>query len=250
MTSLSLVHAVRLPAPGANGEARRPPLLLLLHGVGANERQMAQLAPAFDPRFVVVSARSPLVLGPGAFAWFHVTFTSQGPVIEADEAEAGWKLIARFIDEVVAAYDADPARVFVAGFSQGGIMALTTLLTAPGKVAGAVSISGRLLPEVLPHAAAAEALREKPVLIVHGVDDEKLGIHLARWAREQLEGLPVALSYVELPIGHTITEESLAVVGHWLAERLDAVEDESSTRGAGGAKAPSSLQARSAPSAA
>jgi phospholipase/carboxylesterase len=222
MSPLSLVHEVRPAAPGNGSEDGRPAMLILLHGVGANERQMAQIAPAFDPRFVLVSVRSPLAIGPNAFAWFHVTFTAQGPVIATEEAEAGWTLLARFIDEAVTAYGTDPARVFVAGFSQGGIMALATLLTAPGKVAGAVSMSGRLLPEVLPHAASNEALRGKPVLIVHGTEDEKLGIHLARWAREQLERLPLALTYRELPMGHTITEESLSVVSAWLSASLDA----------------------------
>lgn len=222
MTALSLVHVVRPPAPGSSAAGARPPLLILMHGVGANEQQMAQLAPAFDARFVVVSVRSPLVLGPNAFGWFNVTFSAQGPVIVAEEAEAGWELLARFIDEAVAAYGADPSQVYLAGFSQGGIMALATLLTAPDRVAGVVSMSGRLLPEVLPHAAAGDALRDKPLLIVHGVADEKLGIHLARWAREQLEHLPVDLTYRELPMGHAITNESLAVVTSWLGEALRA----------------------------
>ena len=219
---LSLVHVVREPAPGANAAGARPPLLLLLHGVGSNERSMAALAPAFDPRFLVVSARSPLVLGPDAFAWFHVTFTAQGPMIDRDEAAAGWAHVATFVDEAVAAYGADPARVYVAGFSQGAIMALAALLTAPGRIAGAVAMSGRLLPEVLPHAAPPDALRGKPVLIVHGVDDEKLGIHFARSAREQLARFPIAVTYRELPMGHTVTPESLAEVSRWLSAALDA----------------------------
>jgi phospholipase/carboxylesterase len=160
MSTLSLVHEVRPAAPTTGAVGERPALLILLHGVGANERQMAQIAPAFDPRFVVVSVRSPLAIGPSAFAWFHVTFTAQGPVIATEEAEAGWTLLARFIDEAVVAYGADPARVFLAGFSQGGIMALATLLTAPGKVAGAVSMSGRLLPEVLPQRRERGASRQ------------------------------------------------------------------------------------------
>src|SRR3954463_730049 len=104
MPDLSLVHVARPAAPGANLDDARPPLLILLHGVGSNEQSMAALAPSFDPRFIVLSVRSPIVLGPGSFAWFHVTFASQGPVIDAAEAEAGWSTLARVIDEAVVAY--------------------------------------------------------------------------------------------------------------------------------------------------
>jgi phospholipase/carboxylesterase len=139
---------------------------------------MARLVGAFDPRFIVIAARSPIELGQNAYGWFHARFTPQGPQIDAAEAEAAWKHIASFIDELVAEYDADPARVFIAGFSQGGIMALATMLTAPEKLAGVACMSGRLLPEVLPHAAPPERLRDKPVLIVHGTRDERLGLDL------------------------------------------------------------------------
>ena len=220
--ALSLVHELR--APALVPEGTRAPMLVLLHGVGSNERSMSALAPALDPRFLVVSARSPLVLGPDAFAWFHVTFTAQGPVIDEREAAAGWAHVARFVDEAVHAYGADPARVFVAGFSQGAIMSLAALLTAPERIAGVAAMSGRLLPEVLPHAAPPEALRGKPVLVVHGTRDEKLGIHFARTARDTLARFPIALEYHELPIAHTVTAESLALVNEWLGARLTEVE--------------------------
>ena len=219
---LSLAHIVREPAANAATPGEAPPLLLLLHGVGSNEQSMASLAPAFDSRFVVISARSPIVLGPNAFAWFHVEFTPQGSVINAAEAKEGWTRLATFIDEAVGAYGADPSRVYVAGFSQGAIMALATLLTAPDRITGVAAMSGRLLPEVLPYAAPAAMLVGKPVLIVHGTLDEKLGVHYARSAREQLAKFPLTLSYRELPIGHAVTQESVSIVGTWLTDLLDA----------------------------
>jgi phospholipase/carboxylesterase len=219
--NLSLSHVARPAALGATADGARPPLLILLHGVGSNEQSMAALAPSFDPRFIVLSVRSPIALGPRSFAWFHVTFSSQGPVIDAAEAEAGWATLARFIDEAVAAYDADPERVFVAGFSQGGIMSLAALLTTPERVAGAVSMSGRLLPELLPNVTQPDKIAGKPALIVHGTRDDKLGIHFARSARDTLETLGLDLSYRELPMGHQVTRESLDEAVSWLAARLD-----------------------------
>ncbi len=217
--ALSLVHRRRsastAPAPG-----ERAPLLLLLHGIGSNELSMAALAGAFDPRFIVISARSPIELGQYAYGWFHSRFTPQGPQIDAAEAEMAWKHVARFVDELLTEYDADPARVFIAGFSQGGIMALATLLTAPEKVAGVVCMSGRLLPEVLPHAVPAERLRDKPVLIVHGAHDERLGLDYAHSARDTLQRFPLKIDYREFDMPHTTTDESVAFVSEWLTARL------------------------------
>lgn len=223
MSTLSLVHDVRMPAPGANAPGVRPPLLLLLHGVGANEGQMSPLMHAFDPRFLVVSARSPIEVRPGAFAWFRVTFGPNGPEINRDEAEAAWRRIPQFVEEVVTEYKVDPDRVYVGGFSQGGIVSLASLLTAPDAIRGAVVMSGRLLPDVLAHLAPPSTLRDRPVLILHGIEDEKLGVSLARWAKDQLEQLGLLLTYRELEMGHTITPESVRVAGRWLSAELDAL---------------------------
>ena len=225
MKYLSLVHLVRPADEGVNALGVKPPLLILLHGVGSNERDMFSLARSFDPRFVVVAARSPITLGPDSYGWFRVQFTDRGPLIDADQAKAGWELLSRFIDEAVGAYDADPARVFVGGFSQGGIMSINALLTVPEKVAAAVDMSGRLLPEVIPFAADAARLRGKPLLIVHGTSDQVLGIEYGRTAREKLEQLGLAVSYQEFPIPHTITRESLDVVTAWLTARLAAMTE-------------------------
>jgi phospholipase/carboxylesterase len=195
---------------------------VLLHGVGSNELAMAALTPWFDPRFIVVSARAPIETEPFAFAWVHVTFTPDGPIIEGDEAIAACQGAAEFVDEAVAAYGADPSRVYLAGFSQGGIVGLGTLLTAPEKVAGVVCMSGRLPPELLPHVVAPDRLRGKPVLLVHGIHDATLGIAYARSARAFLDALPVDLDYREFDMAHSTTDDSMTVVGDWLTAHLGA----------------------------
>ena len=211
MSTLSLVHSVR-PRAEANPAGERPRLLILLHGVGSNEASMAPLVQAFDPRFVVVNARSPIALGPGSYAWFHVTFGPKGPSIVPGEAESGWQHIARFVDEAVTEYSA----------GLGAIMAIATMLTSPERLAGVVAMSGRLLPEVLPHAVATDRLRDKKMLIVHGTAEQVLGIQFGRSAREQLSRLPFELTYREIGMGHTITLESCGVVSAWLSAALNS----------------------------
>lgn len=208
-----LVHLVR----PSNPTSGKPPLLILLHGVGSNEEDLFGLESAFGPDWIVVSVRAPLTMRPGSYAWFPVQFTPQGPVIDPDQAETSRKLVAEFVDEAVTTYGADPKRVVVAGFSQGAIMAASLTLTEPEKVAGAVLMSGRILPEVLPLAAPLERRTKPSYLIVHGTQDQTLPIAHGRASRETLRSLGIEPDYREFPIAHTISDASLAVVVEWVA---------------------------------
>jgi phospholipase/carboxylesterase len=228
---LSLVHRVR-PASRAPVGSERPPLLILLHGVGGNELAMAALAAGFDPRFIVISARSPIELSPYAFGWYSIARTPSGPAVDPSEVEAAWTRAITFVDEAVAAYAADPQRVFLAGFSQGGIIALGLILLAPGRIAGAVSMSGWFPPEVVPEVMLALApddhAAEKPVLIVHGMADSEIEVAAGRSSATTLRRFGLAVDYAEFAMGHTTTDESLAAVQAWLSARLDARPDDPS----------------------
>lgn len=218
---LSLVHLIREPAARASGP---PPLLLLLHGVGSHEGDLIGLAPYVDPRFFVVSARAPITLAPGAYAWFHVEFTAAGPVIVPEEAESSRVAVIAFIGEAVRAYGLDARALYLMGFSQGAILSLSIALTRPELLAGVVAMSGRVLPEVRSHVAPREALAGLPVFIAHGVYDPVLPIEYGRDARDVLAALPVALTYREYPMAHQVSAESLSDITTWLTERLDAAQ--------------------------
>ncbi len=214
---LPLVHLVRQPLP----DESNPPLLLLLHGVGSNEHDLFGLAPMLDPRFVVVSLRAPNTLAPGSYAWFHVEFTPQGSLINPAEAEQSRQILIETIQQAVAAFGANPQRVYLMGFSQGAIMSASVALTRPDLVAGAVLMSGRILPEIQPRMVEPEQLTGLPILAVHGSADTVLPIHNGRASRDLLSKLPVKLTYKEYAMGHEVTPQSLRDVQAWLGERLD-----------------------------
>lgn len=216
--SLSLVHLIREPS---RRNSSPPPLLLLLHGVGSHEGDLFSMAPMLDERFFVVSARAPITLMPGAYAWFQVEFTQNGPVINPQEAEQSRLKVLDFIDELIAAYQPDPKQIYLMGFSQGAITSLSLALTRPEKFAGVVAMSGRILPEVLPLQAKPEAMKDLPIFVVHGTHDQRLPIAYGRNSRDILSKLPVALTYREYPMGHEVSAESFRDVNAWLKERLD-----------------------------
>ena len=219
MKTLALVHLVRQPII----EADTPPLLLLLHGIGSNEHDLYGLAPFLDNRFLIISVRAPHTLGPGSYAWFEADFTPQGPVINPEQAEASRKTLITFLKEAITAYGADPKQVYLMGFSQGAIMSASVALTQPELVAGAVLMSGRILPEIQPLIASNEELSDFPFLVVHGTVDMVLPITHGRASRELLSSLPVNLTYHEYPMGHEVNQESLSDVTTWLSQQLNKV---------------------------
>jgi phospholipase/carboxylesterase len=215
---LSLVHLVRPPQTQSEDQ---PPLLVQLHGIGSNERDLFTFAHQLDPRCLVVSVRAPRVMGRDSFAWFEVEFLPQGFVVNADQLRVSYEALVQFIGEATAAYQTDPQRVYLLGFSQGGIMSLTLALAQPALIAGTAAMSSRIPQEVVPWFAPKEQLMGLPLLMVHGTKDGVIPISYARQARETLADLPVDLTYQEYEMRHEVTPESLNDVLIWITARLD-----------------------------
>jgi phospholipase/carboxylesterase len=216
-TPLSLTHLVR---PSTQGQGA-PPLLLLFHGIGSNEEDLIGLEPYLDERFTIVSARAPHSYGYGGYAWFEIDWQPNGIRIDRQQAVASRDLIVSFVGEAVAAYGADPARVYLLGFSQGAMMSGWVTLTEPELIAGAVLMSGRIPDEVRSQIAAPERLSGKPFLVTHGLMDQVLPIANGRASRDLLQQLPVDLTYHEYPMAHEVSAQSLSDVVAWLSARLD-----------------------------
>ena len=210
--ALSLQYLLR----PAQATTESPALLILLHGVGSNERDLFGLAPDLDPRFTVISARAPLTLPYGGFGWYPVQFTPRGPVIDTAEARKSQALLNQFIEQAQAALDVPPERTLLMGFSQGAIMSLNTMLTNPEGIGGVVAMSGRLLPDAESTYVPPERLDGFPVIVVHGTFDDVLPIGDGRAVRTLLEQRPVKLTYHEYTMGHHISDDSFAAIQRWL----------------------------------
>ncbi|HEU4382322.1 MAG TPA: alpha/beta fold hydrolase [Anaeromyxobacteraceae bacterium] len=212
-----LDHLVRRPpAPGGP-----PPLLVLLHGIGADEEDLFGLAGHLDPRFLVVSARAPFEAEPMGYAWYAIDWSAFPPRGDAAQARQSLDLLKRFVGEAVAAYGADPGAVHLLGFSQGASMALGLALSRPDLVRSVVAHSGRLLRWLLP-AEPPPGLAGLPVLLQHGRRDPLVPLAFADEAQGLLEPLGVALTRRDYDLAHEIGPESLRDLAGWLARRLDS----------------------------
>lgn len=220
---LPLSHRVRSAAEDS-GEGAPSPCLILLHGVGASEVHLIDFAMRQDPRLSVILARGPIAFGPGQHGWFNVNFTATGPVINASQAEQSRQTLVAFIDALPAAYGIDPARVWIAGFSQGGIISASVGLTRPDKVAGFGILSGRILPEIAPLIADPAALGKIQAYVSHGVNDGKLPITFAHGARSLLTQRGVGLTYREYAAGHELNAAMQDDFVQWMTQQIDAAD--------------------------
>ena len=214
---MRLVSAVRPPSAPSG----RPPLLVLLHGIGADELDLLPLADALDPRFHAVSLRAPHEARPLGYAWYALDWTTSPPTPDLDEAERSREGLVAVIPELAARAGTDPRRTFLLGFSQGAIMALSVALTRPDLVRGLVLHSGRVLPGLERRAAPGEALAGLEALVLHGRHDDVIPVERGREVRDLLAPLLGSqLVYREHEAGHEVTPSSLEDAASWLAARI------------------------------
>ena len=117
------------------GEARSgKPLLVLLHGYGANEQDLLSLADLLPGDFSVASVRAPIAMGPG-FTWFPLTDS-------ADYSLDAVKTAASFVLDWLDGVKGDHPSVTLLGFSMGMAMATTLLRQRPADFAAVVGLSG------------------------------------------------------------------------------------------------------------
>ena len=194
-------------------------VLMLLHGIGGNEQSIAPIADGADPRLTVISLRAPLTMGPISFAWYPTHFGANGPVINAEDAERGRKALVDFL----AAYreEHEIKNLYLMGFSQGAIMAVTATLSAPSLVQGAIGFSGRFPAEFASVVRPQQELAATRIWIGHGTADSKLPIDLGRAMRDSLTKFGATFDYAEFPAGHEVTPEMLANSHQWLTNQIN-----------------------------
>ena len=220
-----LRHLVRTPSNRPESEAL--PMVILIHGRGADMNDLADLAPMLDAaggcRFVFPNAPKPFEPYPGmAMGW---TWFEGWPPQHESVVESRTEML-RFIDEITEKYPTPDGKLVIAGFSQGALMSLDSGLRYVGsrtnrKLAGIICMSGGLYEADLPDLKTRAGLR---VLIAHGLADDVVPINYARRARRVLEDARLDVEYHEYPMGHQVAMEEAEVVKGFLGRVLTTPE--------------------------
>lgn len=202
--------------------------VIWLHGLGADGFDFVpiveelRLPSPMAVRFVFPHARPRPVTINGGYvmrAWYDIT--GLGP--DRVEDEAGIRESADVVRGYIEQENArgiGSDRIVIAGFSQGGAIALQAALRYPQRLAGVMALSTYLpLRPTLP-AEAAPANRAVPILMCHGVRDPMVPATLGAASRDALQSLGYEVEWKTYPMEHQVCMEEVLDISKWLQARL------------------------------
>jgi len=191
------------------------PLIIMLHGYGANMYDLANLAGDIHTKgylYVCPNAPLPVQAGPGAlgFAWNLPGSTDD------EQAKRSDLKLSNFLEEVLGEPGRDPKNCILLGFSQGGGLTYRFGLPRPDRFAGLVALSCSMrdpenIKQTLPES------RDQAIFIAHGTQDNP---ERAREAKDFLAGEGYSPVYKEYNMGHEITPEVLDDLVPWIYRTL------------------------------
>lgn len=202
--------------------------VIWLHGLGADghdfEPIVPQLGLAASPavRFIFPHAPPIAVTLNGGYimpAWYDIRHGDLGIEHDTDGIRRSAKAISRLIEREIMRGIAS-RRIVLAGFSQGGAMALHAGLRSPEPLAGIVALSAYLL---LPEQLAQEmqdANRATPIFMGHGVEDAVVPFALGDQARRQLQAMDLNVSWHSYAMAHSVCGEEIRHLSAWLRPLL------------------------------
>lgn len=202
--------------------------VIWLHGLGADGHDFEPIVAELDLdkqadlRFVFPHAPvRPVTINGGIpmRAWYDVmSLDRSGPQDEAgirDSAETLKQLIEREHDRGV-----DYDRVVLAGFSQGGAIAMHTAMRFPEKLAGLMALSTWMPLEATIDGEVMQSPesqpRDLPVLMAHGSFDPMLPIAVGQHARDIMQKAGFNVQWHEFPMAHAVCAEEIAEIRRWL----------------------------------
>lgn len=216
MDDSPLVHVSTEPDEPAEGAA---PAVVVIHGRGANERDLLPIAERLPDSLHVLSVRAPDRLQ-GGYTWYDLDL-SAGGLHASQPDEEGFRrsldLLHEFVDWAIDSYDLDPDRMGLLGFSQGAITSLSALIERPERYSWVVALHGYLAAS---HEERAENAAGKPVFVGAGESDQIIPVDRAERAASLLREAGADVRFERYRVGHGTTPEEIEDVAEWVNERL------------------------------
>jgi len=219
-----LLDAVEINPPGSPRA-----VIIWLHGLGADGHDFEPLIPELHivrehaVRVVLPHAPRLAVTVNGGLlmpAWYDIRGIDFGAREDAEGIERARSWLEDLINREVAA-GVPGERIFLAGFSQGGAVALHTGLRHARALGGLIALSTYLPLRTTLAAQAAPANAGVPILMAHGIADPVVPYLLGEASRRLLESAGYQVDWHSYPMQHAVCQEEIQAIRTWLLARLD-----------------------------
>ncbi len=202
--------------------------VIWLHGLGADGNDFAPLVPELEKlgvkstRFIFPHAplRSVTInAGMEMRAWYDIT-SLDFDKREQDETgtQASMQIVLDLIQREIER-GIKLEKIVIAGFSQGGAIALHTVTRLTDKIAGAIALSTYLpLAEKLNHEKSQHT--DIPIFMAHGVEDDVIKLKYAEASRQQLEENGYKVEWHTYQMPHSVNMQELEDIAKWLISNL------------------------------
>jgi phospholipase/carboxylesterase len=201
--------------------------VIWLHGLGADRYDFMPVAEVLQAtllttRFVLPQAPTRAVTINGGYempSWYDILAMNPARAINHEQLEASAQML---LDLIEAQRDSgiDPARIFLAGFSQGGAVVLhAAFLRWQGPLGGVIALS-TYAPTFSDQLTLSASQQRIPAYCLHGHYDDVVQNAMGRTAYEYLKAWGVTATWQEYPMGHEVLPQEISDIGTWLAQKL------------------------------
>jgi phospholipase/carboxylesterase len=201
--------------------------VIWLHGLGADGHDFEPIVPELGLadelgiRFIFPNApKRPVTMNGGMTmrAWYDVKAANLRDQEDSESIIESSNLINHYINtEIEVGIESN--KIILAGFSQGGAIALHAGLRFPSPLAGLLALSTYLpLPQLLDGEAVAD--KNTPIMMAHGIDDPVIPVDQGQASAETLKDQGYTVEWHEYRMQHSVCIEEITAIGTWIKRLL------------------------------
>lgn len=230
-TTSSYKAALEISSNHASNSEEINASIIWLHGLGSDGYDFEPIVQKLNlpnVRFILPHAPEMAVTRNNGYvmpAWYDL----YGVTGSSQEDEVGIKISQTYINALIQKEldrGISANRIALAGFSQGGAIALYTALRYPAELAGILALSTYLPSKTKLAAEANPANAAIPIFMAHGVYDDVISIDLCKISLQALQGNHLAVDWHEYNMAHSVCAEEIVDIRHFIQRILqqDLVE--------------------------
>lgn len=204
--------------------------VIWMHGLGADATDFVPIIPQLNipeehgVKFIFPNAPIMPVTINGGYempAWYDITSMDRmGAGADREGIEKSQGIINSLIEKEIEA-GVPSENIFLAGFSQGCVIAIHTALRYPTKLAGVIGLSGYIALSDSLKVEANKANKNIPIFLAHGSIDQVVNIEFAKDSLELLKSLGYSVDWNVYPMGHEVCLEEIQDIREFLLNNIN-----------------------------